>query len=240
MIITPYCPVCLIPIRLTSEGKITNPHCDNPKLADKTIVKYVNSNIQKIFPTNTERDKNATDAMYSKIIDKKNYVLALDTQRISNKKECLYFWYSIPKLKSVLVILFTNKKNSWKYALVNTKKSNSWDENIESANHYLDHLYETIQEEFTFTIKANGKKNNYDEYMKYELMEMQLRAFRKLTKREVCRKKIIHPQKTIKRTKNRPEYEILYNRNQTVDDACCVVSIQMDEQLGTVMLLVVY
>jgi hypothetical protein len=114
MKITPYCPVCLIPIRLTSEGKITNPHSDNPKLADETIVKYVTNNIQKIYPTNAERDKNAIDTMFSKIIDKENYVLALNTQKISNKKECLYFWYSTPtedivecavdpKLQSVLL-----------------------------------------------------------------------------------------------------------------------------------------
>jgi hypothetical protein len=129
MKITPYCPVCLVPIRLTS----TNLHNYNPKLAEETIVQYITSNIQKIFPSNTEKDKNATDAIYSKIIFKENYVLALDTQRISNKKEFLYFWYSTPtenivacavdpKLKSVLLTPFMNKKNSWKHVLVNTKK----------------------------------------------------------------------------------------------------------------------
>jgi hypothetical protein len=85
--ITPFCPVCLVPIRLTSEGKISNPNSDNPKLADETIVKNVIGNIQNLFPINTERDKNAKDTKYSKIKDKENYVLPLHTQRISNKNE---------------------------------------------------------------------------------------------------------------------------------------------------------
>jgi hypothetical protein len=120
-----------------------------------------------------ERNKNASDAKYSKIKDKENYVLALDTQRNSNKSECLYFWYSTPtenivacavdpNLKSVLLTPFINKKNSWEHALLNTKKSNSLNENIESVDDYLDNLYEKIQEELIFTIKANGKKNVYD------------------------------------------------------------------------------
>jgi hypothetical protein len=53
MKITPFCPVCLVLIRLTSEGKITNLYSDNPKLDDQTIVEYASSKIQKLFPTNT-------------------------------------------------------------------------------------------------------------------------------------------------------------------------------------------
>jgi hypothetical protein len=47
-------------------------------------------------------------------------------------------------------------------------------------------------------------------------------------------------EKTIERTMNGPEYEILYNHNQTVNDTCCVVSIQMDKLLGAAIVLVVY
>jgi hypothetical protein len=251
MKITPYCSVCLVPICLTLEGKITNPHSDNPKLTDETIVKNVISNIQKIFPTNAERDKNAIDTMYSKIIDKENYVLALDTQKISNKKECLYFWDSTPtenivacavdpNLQSVLLTPFMNKKNTWKHVLVNTKKSNSWDENVESLDHYFDRLYEIIEEELTFTIKANGKKKDYDGVYEIQIKGDIVESILEIDEKKRLQKEDYISEKTIERTMSGPEYEILYNHNQTVDDACCVVSIQMNKLLSAAMILVVY
>jgi hypothetical protein len=141
--ITPFCPVSLVSIHITSEGRITNWRSYNLKLSDKTVAKY------------------------SKIEDKKNYVLPLDTQRISSKKECLYFFYSTPtdnivacsadsNLQPVLLTPFTNKKKNWKLALVKGNESNSWNENTESIDDYFDNFYEKIQEELIFTIKGNG------------------------------------------------------------------------------------
>jgi hypothetical protein len=100
-------------------------------------------------------------------------VLAFDNQKITSKSESLYFWYSLSKenivecaidskLQSVLLTPFKNKKKNWKYALVNLKKSNPWNENIKNINNYLNNLYENIREELTITIKANGKKNKYN------------------------------------------------------------------------------
>jgi hypothetical protein len=94
MKITPFCAVCLVPIHLTSKRRITNPRSNNSKPADKAIAKYGGSDIKKVFLLNTERDKNAMDARYSKNKDKENYVLTLNNQRISSKRQCLYFWYS--------------------------------------------------------------------------------------------------------------------------------------------------
>jgi hypothetical protein len=129
--------------------------------------------IQKVFLLNTESDKNATHTRYFKIIDKKNYVLALDTQRISNKKECLYFWYSTPtenivacavdpKLQSVLLTRFTNKKKNCKHTLINKKKEKHWDPNVENTDDYLRYFFKDLRQELTITLKANGKKNKND------------------------------------------------------------------------------
>jgi hypothetical protein len=104
-----------------------------------------------VLPPAPQRTKRYELAKYYIRLDKKDFVLAIDSYLVYPKYKCLYHWFLStgliacavhPSLKKLLLTPFLEKEGSWNHALHITRKVKAWD----GVSTYQDYLSNNVGE----------------------------------------------------------------------------------------------
>jgi hypothetical protein len=99
------CPVCHIFVHLDKNGKILNPYSINYPFPDSSFFKCIRNEEERKLPHAPEKANRRKIAALDLRLDKKNYVLAIDSYVIYPKEQCLYYWFGDRHLAACAVHL---------------------------------------------------------------------------------------------------------------------------------------
>jgi hypothetical protein len=244
------CPVCHIFIHLKN-GKILNPYNDIYPNADESLVMYVQKPKDRLLPHASERTIRYKKSKEDINLNKKDYVLAIDSYIIYPKEQCLYYWFSKEQqpivacavrfdLQRMLLSPFWQKRGDWKHVLNIKRKLKSWD-GVSSLESYFGNIDEDMfAEDVDLTLLVYGKPILYDGVYELKLHNREIEGYHEIDMKKASIDYEDDNDVKNKMKENKLVFEFLYNYDQTITDPCCVVSFQYDPKLGVAMVVIIY
>jgi hypothetical protein len=183
------CPICHIFIHLKN-GKILNPHNDIYPNPDESLVKYIGKERDKLLPQVPERTKCCYKSKEDIRLNKKDFVIAIDSYLIYPRDQCLYHWFSKeqpviactvrPDLQSMLLSPFWQKAGDWKHVLNIKPKLKSWD-GVSSLESYFGNIGEDMYaEDVNLSMLVYGKPREYDGVYEVTLYNREIQGYREI------------------------------------------------------------
>jgi hypothetical protein len=210
-------------------------------------MRYIQNPDERKLPHAPEKAKLRKTAAFDLRLDKKNFVLAIDSYVIYPKDQCLYYWFGNRHLAACAVhldlqkVLLTpfSQKQECKHVFKFTRKFVAFDgETTELADYLGDFSEDAYAEDNILTIDVNGRPIDH-----HGLYEMKIKNGKIEGYQETDREKIgirYSDEKDVRDKLKKVTFEFLYKYDKSINDPCCVVGFQEDPKLGVAMVVVIY
>jgi hypothetical protein len=241
------CPVCHIFIHLDEKGRILNPNSNNYPRADESLIKGIRNPTERVLPHAPQRTKRYELVKYDIRLDKKDFVLAIDSYVVYPRHKCLCHWFQStrliavrPTLENPLLILFAEKEGRWSNALRITREVKAWD----GVSTYEDYLSNNIGEnahanDVLVKILVKGKPMEYYGVYEVHIHNGVLQGYYETEQRRVNIDYDNGSDAEKKMKEKQAVFEFLYSYTQTTVNPCCVASFQYDRKLGVAMTIII-